>query len=213
GRVAVTKSTTPWVTNVEASGTPLTATNYGSPPVESLNVYLVNPITGVITMGNFPSGFNVNNFPATFGVTQSTSPWITNIEASGVPLTSTNFGSPPVEALNCYIVNPTSVTFPSSLAVTQSTSPWVVSLASTTITGTVGVTQSTSPWIVAGGGTAGVPGAAVLAVQGVPGGTAVPVSGTFFQTTQPISIASGQVASGSFAAGAFAVGSFVSGSM
>jgi hypothetical protein len=30
----------------------------------------------------------------------------------------------------------------------QSTSPWVVSLASTTITGTVAVTQSTSPWVV-----------------------------------------------------------------
>lgn len=32
----------------------------------------------------------------------------------------------------------------------QGTSPWVVSLASTTITGTVGVTQSTSPWVVSG---------------------------------------------------------------
>jgi hypothetical protein len=30
----------------------------------------------------------------------------------------------------------------------QGTSPWVVSLASTTITGTVAVTQSTSPWVV-----------------------------------------------------------------
>ncbi len=30
----------------------------------------------------------------------------------------------------------------------QATSPWVVSLASTTITGTVAVTQSTSPWVV-----------------------------------------------------------------
>lgn len=47
-----------------------------------------------------------------------------------------------------------------------------------TITGTVGVTQSTSPWIVAGGGTAGVPGTAVLTVQGISGGTAIPVSFT-----------------------------------
>jgi hypothetical protein len=43
---------------------------------------------------------------------------------------------------------------------------------------TVAVTQSTSPWIVAGGGTAGAPGTAVLAIQGVSGGTAVPISGS-----------------------------------
>ena len=72
----------------------------------------------------------------------------------------------------------------------QGTSPWVVSLTSTTITGTVAVTQSTSPWIVAGGGTAGVPGTAVLTVQGISGGTPQPVSGTFWQATQPVSLAS-----------------------
>lgn len=41
--------------------------------------------------------------------------------------------------------------------------------------------------------------------------SAVPVSGTFFQTTQPISIASGMVASGAYASGAFASGSVASG--
>lgn len=41
---------------------------------------------------------------------------------------------------------------------------------------TVAVTQSMSPWIVAGGGTAGTPGTAVLAVQGVASGTPIPVS-------------------------------------
>lgn len=44
------------------------------------------------------------------------------------------------------------------------------------------VTQSTSPWIVAGGGTAGTPGSAVLAVQGVASGTAVPVSSATLAT-------------------------------
>ena len=39
---------------------------------------------------------------------QGTNPWITNIEASGVPLTATLSGSPPVEALNVYVVNQTS---------------------------------------------------------------------------------------------------------
>lgn len=57
-----------------------------------------------------------------------------------------------------------------------------ITLASTTITGTVAVTQSTSPWIVAGGGTAGSPGTAVLTVQGISGGTPIPVSGTFTAT-------------------------------
>jgi hypothetical protein len=45
----------------------------------------------------------------------------------------------------------------------------------------------TTPGIVAGGGTAGTPGTAVMAVQGVSGGTAVPVSAT--QTTSPWIIA------------------------
>lgn len=54
-----------------------------------------------------------------------------------------------------------------SFAVTQSTSPWVVSLASTTITGTVAVTQSTTPWVVAGGGSAGTAATGVVTVQGI----------------------------------------------
>lgn len=41
----------------------------------------------------------------------------------------------------------------------------------------------------------------------------VPVTGTFFQTTQPISIASGQVASGAFSSGALASGSIASGAV
>ena len=79
--------------------------------------------------------------------------------------------------------------------------------------GPFAVTQSTSPWIIAGGGTAGAPGTAVLTVQGISGGTAIPVSGTFFQTTQPISIASGQVASGAFASGSIASGAIASGAI
>src|SRR5208283_2712512 len=69
------------------------------------------------------------------------------------------YGSTPaavnVPAVNAFITNTVPVTLASTtitgtVAVTQSTSPWVVSLASTTITGTVAVTQSTSPWVVAG---------------------------------------------------------------
>ena len=50
-----------------------------------------------------------------------------------------------------------------------------------------------------------------LPIVGISGGTAVPVSGTFYQTTQPVSIASGQVASGAFASGSIASGAIVSG--
>ena len=65
------------------------------------------------------------------------------------------------------------------------------------VSGTVAVTQSTSPWIIAGGGTAGVSGTAVLTIQGIASGTAVPVSGTFFQATQPVSIAATVTVDGS----------------
>jgi hypothetical protein len=54
----------------------------------------------------------------------------------------------------------------------QGTSPWIVSLASTTITGTVAVTQSTSPWVVSNSGT--------FAVQAAQSGTwNVANTGTF----------------------------------
>lgn len=62
------------------------------------------------------------------------------------------------------------------------------------ITGTVAATQS-GTWTVTG-----------------VGGT-FPVTGTFFQATQPVSIASGQVASGAISSGAVASGAFASGSI
>ncbi len=43
--------------------------------------------------------------------------------------------------------------------------------------------------------------------------SALAVTGTFFQATQPVSIASAQVASGAYASGAFASGAFASGSV
>jgi hypothetical protein len=58
--------------------------------------------------------------------------------------------------------------------VNQGTSPWVVSLASTTITGTVAVTQSTTPWLVSGDSASGASKA----------GNPVQIGGVF-NTTQP----------------------------
>jgi hypothetical protein len=64
----------------------------------------------------------------------------------------------------------------------------------------------TTPGIVAGGGTAGTPGTAVLAVQGVSGGTAVPVSGAVSQTSGPWTQNLTQINSVALLAGAGAVG-------
>ena len=52
-----------------------------------------------------------------------------------------------------------------------------------------------------------------LPIQGVASGIAVPVSGTFWQTTQPVSIASGQISSGAISSGAVASGAFASGAI
>lgn len=77
------------------------------------------------------------------------------------------------------------------------------------VSGTLAVTQSTSPWVVAGSGTAGTANAGVVTVQGIASMTPLSVTGTFFQTTQPISIASAQVVSGAYASGSLASGSMV----
>jgi hypothetical protein len=113
-----------------------------------------------------------------------------NAVALGSP---SNYGTSPgavaVQGVNAFITNTVPVT-----------------LTSTTITGTVAVTQSTSPWIVAGGGTAGTPGTAVLAVQGVSGGTAVPISGT-------VALSAGAAAIGSITNTTFAATQATAGSL
>ena len=63
-----------------------------------------------------------------------------------------------------------------------------LSAETTKVIGTVN--QGTSPWVISGA-----------------------VTGTFYQATQPVSIASGQVASGAVASGAYASGSLASGAM
>ena len=132
-----------------------------------------------------------------------------------------------------------STTVTGTVAVTQSTSPWVVSNGGTFAV-QAACTQTTSPWIVAGGGTAGTAATGVVTVQGIASMTPllvtatfasaqhvivdsgtitavtsitnpVAVTGTFWQATQPVSIASGQVASGAFASGSIASGAAAAG--
>jgi phage baseplate assembly protein W len=135
-------------------------------------------------------------------------------DGSGNAITSTVAGSPPVRALNVNVVDLGTGT----LGVTQSTSPWVVSgtvavsnfpatqavtLASTTITGSVAVTgtfwQATQPvsdtntatiataitsalspaeprMRICGAGQAGSADTDVITIQGIAGGIVVPVS-------------------------------------
>jgi hypothetical protein len=85
---------------------------------------------------NTTDSVNVGNFPSTFGVTQSTTPWIVDGSSFTQPVSGT-------------------------LTVNQGTSPWVTSFSSpqhvildsgtlTSITNPVIVNQGTSPWVVSG---------------------------------------------------------------
>jgi len=185
GTVAVTQSTSPWV--VSLASTTITGTvtaagnltnNNAAPIADNLGVLpaLANAahptwtegdqvllsedlsgnlrvitgtgsttaVTGNVTVVQ-PTGSNLNvaisNFPALSAV--NVTQW--DSIAVGAPSAyGTSPGPVNVIGVNAYITNTVPVTLASTtitgtVAVTQSTSPWVVSLASTTITGTVTV--------------------------------------------------------------------------
>ena len=113
-----------------AALTEMTFTNYGSPASEALNVYVVNPSSSVVS-----GTVAVSNFPASQAVTgtfwQTTQP-VSNPVLS--EMTFTNYGSPAVEALNVYVVNPSS----GGGSGTQQTATWNSSTtANTAITASV----------------------------------------------------------------------------
>jgi hypothetical protein len=131
------------------------------------------PVSGTVTANQGTSPWVVSlastTITGTVAVTQSTSPWVVsgavtanagtgtfNIQSNasvnlaqlnGIALGSpSNYGTSPgavsVQGVNAFITNTPAVTLASTtitgtVAVTQSTSPWVVSLASTTVTNTV----------------------------------------------------------------------------
>jgi uncharacterized protein YhbP (UPF0306 family) len=149
--------TTPFSIDLnDGFGNAINSSSYGSPAVNALDVYVVNSTSSSVTQGTSPwitadehitknlnqdSGGNV-------GVNIENTVPVSNAALSEMMFTS--YGSPPCTALSVYVVNPLTVTFTeSTIGVTQSTSPWVVSLASTSITGTVAVTgtfyQATQP--------------------------------------------------------------------
>jgi hypothetical protein len=103
----------------------------------------------------------------TVAVTQSTSPWVVEDVAAEASLT----------AIQTSLTNLSYTSYGSPA--TENLNVYVVNPLSVTFSETsIGVTQLTSPWVVSG----------TVAVSSVSGSVAV--TGTFWQTTQPVSIAS-----------------------
>jgi hypothetical protein len=137
GTVAVTQSTTPWVIagNLTNNNATPAATNLGVLPAIAESAYTNLGYTSgdqVLLVTDLHGGLNTDL--QAYAGSQLTG----TVTAYGTAPTGNVFG------VNAYITNTVPVTLASTtitgtVAVTQSTSPWVVSLASTTITGTVAV--------------------------------------------------------------------------
>src|SRR5665213_598196 len=101
------------------------------------NFPATQPVSGSVAVSNFPATQPVSG---TIAATQSGT-WTVGISA-GQTIAATNAGTFAVQVTNfpaSQVVTLASTTITGTVAVTQSTSPWVVSLASTTITGTATV--------------------------------------------------------------------------
>src|SRR5208282_742638 len=148
------------------SCTALTATNFGSPAQESLNVYVVNPLTVTftessleVTQGTSPWVVSGNvGITGDVCVTQCTSPWVVSGTVTTVPPAnaSTNItewnsvalGSPTAfgTAPSGNVIGTNSELFAGGTALTSTGTSLNVNLTG----GTVCVTQCTSPWVVSG---------------------------------------------------------------
>lgn len=151
-----------------------------------------------------------------------------NVLAVSLPSAQITTLTPPSAAAiaAAIVANPPAVTVSGSVGVTQSTSPWVVAgggTAGAAATGVVTVqgiaamtpllvtaTFSAPQHVIVDSGTLTTV-STVTAVTSIT--NPVAVTGTFFQATQPVSVASGQVASGAFASGSIASGAIASGAI
>ena len=146
---------------IQWAGTTLgVPTNFGTTPgavvAGSVNASIFAGTTGITATGSSVNVNVTNTVPVTLAsttitgtvaVTQSTSPWVNNItQWNSVALGSPSaYGTAPgavnVIGVNANVTNTVAISgnvgITGTVGVTQSTSPWVVSLASTTITGTV----------------------------------------------------------------------------
>jgi len=166
--------------------------------LENVTVTVGAAITGTVTVSNFPasqavtfSSVSISNLPGTQAVS------LVSVPTHGVTLTSTTVtvsslpalaaGTAQIGSVTASISGtvPVSGTFfqatqPVSGTFFQATQP--VSLASTTVT--VSSMPAVSGTVTLGAGTAQI-GSVTASISGT-----VPVSGTFFQATQPASLAS-----------------------
>lgn len=94
-------------------------------------------------------------------------------------------GSSIVTAVSTANPLPVSATFSGSVT----SSPTFATTPGSSPTAAYGLIDASFRPVVVGPGTAGSPTGGVLSVQGVVSGTVIPVSGTFFQATQPVSLA------------------------
>jgi len=205
-----------WQTTQPVSIANLSFTAYGSPAVEALDVYVVNPVAV-----SFPSSIAVTGTfwqatqPVSLASTTVTgSVAVTNAGTFAVQDTVLDAAIIAQEATTSGVKGLTSFGAVTTSAPTYSTGKsdalsldtagnlrTVLNAETTKVIGTVN--QGTSPWVISG--------AVTLASTTVTGSVAV--TGTFFQATQPVSIASGQVASGAIASGAVASGAIASGAI
>jgi hypothetical protein len=168
GTVTITPSglqnvnVTEW--NTVALGSPSAyGTSPGAVNVIGVNAFITNTVP--VTLAS-------TTITGTVAVTQSTSPWVVSlasttvtntvaenlIQVAGVTLGATavtNFGTAPAAAavpgVNASLfAGTTGITATGSSLNVDVTNTVPVTLASTTITGTVSVTQGTTPWVVAG---------------------------------------------------------------
>jgi hypothetical protein len=169
----VTQSTSPWVVSGTVAATQSGAWSTGRTWSLLNTTDSVNAVqSGAWSTGrtwsllNTTDSVNVGNFPTTFGVTQSTSPWVvsgtvtSNIgTTNGLALDATlsapqgsvsggTVGTKSELAGGQYNTSAPTLTNGQQAALQLDSSGNLKTSGSTTIGGTVAVTQSTSPWVV-----------------------------------------------------------------
>lgn len=171
GTVTATQGTTPWVTDGSAHTQPISG-SVTAVQATGTNLHTVVD-SGAVTASQ-PTGTNLHT------VVDSGTVIVT--QATPANLNATVIGSVSVSNF------PSSQPVSGTVAVTQSTYPWQVDGSGHTqpVNGSVSVSNFPATQPVSGTVTISNPGLTDTQLRA----SAVPVSGTFFQTTQPVSIAS-----------------------
>jgi hypothetical protein len=164
GTITANQGTSPWV--VSLASTTIT----GSVAVTGTFWQATQPVSGTITANQGTSPWVVSN-GGTFAVQASITTLGQQLAAASVPVVLT-------------AAQITALTPLSTVSVTQGTSPWVVSLASTTITGTVAENLTQVAGVVLGA-------TAVTAYGTAPAAANVPGVNAFITNTPAVTISTG----------------------